>query len=129
MEMPGAKEDAMPEAGKGGWEDQPWRGGGDLGYRDAARAPFASTVPEGTGKLPCFHPRSAPLCGAGRGEASANPEVPDLGCRRPGVVGRRDTQSGGGKFVLGKKIKWRKLESVRFEGGRVFAVPLRSVLR
>lgn len=44
-------------------------------------------------------------------------------------MGRRDTQSGGGKFVLGKKIKWRKLESVRFEGGRVFAVPLRSVLR
>lgn len=67
MEMPGAKEDATPEAGKGGWEDQPWRGGGDSGYRDAARAPFASTVPEGTGKLPCFHPRSAPLCGAGRG--------------------------------------------------------------
>ena len=132
MEMPGVKEDAMPEAGKGGaGRTSPGGVGmtsvtgtrpGTLLHRPCPKAPGNYLV--------FIH---APLLSAGldagRREASANPEVPDLGCRRPGVVGRRDTQGGGGKFVLGKKIKWRKLESVRSEGGRVFAVPLRSVLR
>lgn len=63
---------------------------------------------------------------AGRGEASASPEVSNLGRRRPGVLGRGDMRGGGGKFVLERKKdkKWRKPGSGGSEEGRVFSVQL-----
>lgn len=129
MEMPGAEEGAMPGGREGGpREDQILWGEGWPRSLGCGLARLVSTAPGGAGKSPGS--TRAPLLSAGpeagRGEASASPEVSNLGRRRLGVLGRGDTRGGGGKFVLGgkKDKKWRKPGSGGSEGGRVFPVQL-----
>ena len=108
--------DARGGGGRDAWRQGSGGPGGPApAGRGVASAPGTRPGPSWYRRLleaPGSHPVSTrvPLLAAGleagRGEASASPEVSNLGRRRPGVLGRGDTRGGGGKFVLeGKKIK------------------------
>lgn len=71
----------------GGGRTSPGGVGGDFGSREASRAPFVTTAPQIT-----LFPLVAPFLLAGLeagGDKSSSSQVPDLGCRRPGVMWKK----------------------------------------